>query len=498
VFNCIRQEDFGAQDAEAVNYCREKVQASDIFLGLTGQRRGWEPDGDSTMRSISEMEHDWAKQAGVRRFLYVAPDDFPVPGDLRETDEQYARQQAFRRRLMEGGERVVSQRGFENPERFAADIAKHLLTQVVTGDLITRLRPELSARSPGSLDEQQPAVAAAVERLVEDQDVDLLALAKNPKDVDLTDLEIRLRARAEEQERRGKAALRSGAQYWRHIGALAFLHNTPKSLIAYHKAVALDPLDPEGWRFLGELQYRSGEFHLAEQSFDRVLSLGKSTEDLKTQAIGCMRLGWISREHGDLTRTEALATQAVRSAEAAGWQEGMARAYGNLGNIYVNRGNLDEAEEMQRKALALNEQLGRKEGMARAYGNLGNIYWTRGNPDEAEKMHLKSLALHEEWGNREGMAIVYSNLGDIYQARHDLDRAEAMYRKSLTLNEELGVKEGKAAAYGDLGDIYRSKGNKAEMCECWRKARGLYREMGLQNKVAEVENRLKLNACGNS
>ena len=75
LFYCVYQENFGAQDSGAVEYCREKVQAAELFIGLIGLRRGWEPEGDDAKRSITEMEHDWAKSeppalhlGGARRF----------------------------------------------------------------------------------------------------------------------------------------------------------------------------------------------------------------------------------------------------------------------------------------------------------------------------------------------------------------------------------------------------------------------------------------------
>src|SRR5438128_2119441 len=99
LFHCVSQKNMGAQDAGAVDFCRQQVQAADLFVGLIGLRRGWEPEGDSAKRSITEMEHGWAKEARRRRFLWVAPDDFPVPGNLRESDELNTRQQDFRRRV---------------------------------------------------------------------------------------------------------------------------------------------------------------------------------------------------------------------------------------------------------------------------------------------------------------------------------------------------------------------------------------------------------------
>jgi hypothetical protein len=61
LFHCVRQEDFGAQNAGAVDFCRKKAQDADMVVGLIGLRRGWEPDGDNEKRSITEMEHDWVR-----------------------------------------------------------------------------------------------------------------------------------------------------------------------------------------------------------------------------------------------------------------------------------------------------------------------------------------------------------------------------------------------------------------------------------------------------
>ncbi len=45
-FLCDAQENFGARDASAVPFCRERVRDADIYVGLIGQYRGWEPPDD--------------------------------------------------------------------------------------------------------------------------------------------------------------------------------------------------------------------------------------------------------------------------------------------------------------------------------------------------------------------------------------------------------------------------------------------------------------------
>jgi tetratricopeptide (TPR) repeat protein len=447
LFHCERQEDFGAQNAEAVKFCRAKVEEADLFVGLIGLRRGWEPDGDEARRSITEMEHDWAREKGVSRYIWVAPDDFPVPGNIRENDRLHKRQQAFRGRVMANGERIVSQKGFGSPELLAADVVVQLLKEVVTSNMIRDVRPDLSSYEGSTVDDQKPAIAAAVERLAEDEDVDLLVLARNLEGTDLVELEAKLKARAE------KLSAKS-AEYWRHIGALAFLHDTQKALAAYEKAVALDPGSPEGWRFLGELQFRLDDLPAAEKSFETLRGFAEH----RSRSMGCARLGWIYSVRNDLPASEKIIREALSLAERAQWTEGVARAYGNLGLVYESRGELGQAEEMLLKSLALEAALGSKEGMARAYGNLGLVYDSRGELDRAAEMQLKSLALYEGLGGKEGVGKAHGNLAAIYYARKD----------------------------------------RQSMCHHARKERDIWRELGLENTAAEVEIWLHANGCGES
>lgn len=532
---CIRQEDFGAQNAEAVQYCRDKARAADLFVGIIGLRRGWEPRGDSAHRSITEMEYDSAKEAGRGRYLWVSPDNFAIPGNLRESDREHSRQLAFRKRLLSRGEHVVSQKGFASPESLASEISEQLLAHIVTGDLIKLLRPDVLPQSSNAIEEQTPAVAAAVERLAEDKDVDLLAFAKNPHGVDIADLESKLTARARAHEAAGTRENKAGAEYWRHIGALAFLHNTEKALAAYSNAVALDADDPESLRYLGELQYRLGDLSSAETTFETLRALGTHNNNPRVESMGLTRLSWIRQTTGDLDRAQELVEEALQLASSAGWTEGIARAssnlgvihwargdidraeamlrhaialeeqmgsnegvatnYGNLGLIYGERAELDKADTMQRKALKLQEGLGSKEGMARAYGNLGVIHARRNDLAKAEDMQRRAFTLYQSLGSKEGMANVYANLASISLTRGDLNAADEIYHQALALNTELGSKEGMANTWWDLGILSDQKGDQKKTCDCWRTARDLWRDMGLTEKAANAERWMSIKRC---
>ena len=332
---------------------------------------------------------------------------------------------------------------------------------------------------------------------------------------------------AEERSKNVSTANKEAAEAWRHVGALAFLHNTQKALAAYAGATKLQPDNPEGWNRLGLLQMRVGKLDAAKKSYLKVLSLGNRAADKSVIAMATGNLGAIHQTRGDLDMAEEMHLNALWLNKGLGNVEGMASDYGNLGQIHLTRGDLDSAEEMFRKSLALEEEhgskqgiandfanlgvihkmrgdldsaeemllkalklhmeLGSKEGMANQYGNLGLIHQTRGDLDKAEEMLLKALKLHKELGSKEGMANQYGNLGLIHQTRGDLDKAEEMHLKSLALSQELGRKEGMASDFANLGVIHKMRGELKTACSDWRKSRDLFTDIGIIHMAKRVE-----------
>ncbi len=96
-YHCVRMEDFGARDWVADEFCRTKVAECDLFVGILGLCYGSSPKGKQ--KSYTEREYEAAIAAKLPRLMFLAPDDFPVPGDLIESDEERAKQRAFRDRV---------------------------------------------------------------------------------------------------------------------------------------------------------------------------------------------------------------------------------------------------------------------------------------------------------------------------------------------------------------------------------------------------------------
>jgi len=442
-FHIVRQEDFDAQNAGAVAFCRDAVRKADIFVGLIGLRRGWEPEGDSERRSITEMELGWALDAGRPRYLWVTPDNFPVPGNMWESDGLRERQMAFRKRVMAGGEIIVSREGFGSPELLAAEIARRLLMLVVKAGRV--------------------AIKAA----------DHYAPATRSGHQSQAELEAKWRSRAQEHEASARRSASLSAAYWRRIGALAFPHDTGKALSAYRKAVSLDEENPDGWRFLGELYCRVGDRHAARNAFERLLKLGLALRAPQIQVTAHLCLSQFEKPR-NLGKAQQAASEALRTAKAVNWREGMARASRSLANVASARGELKRAEELRQEARALENEPGVREVRAGKFCSLAAAFEERGDFDRAEQMLLNAVKLYACPGARgEGLADAYARLGVILGRRSDLRSARKMQIKALMLYTELGRKKEMAEAYRNLGAILERQGKLKHAREMQRRAREL-------------------------
>jgi tetratricopeptide (TPR) repeat protein len=509
-FHCIRQEDFGAQDAGAVEFCRAQAQAADLFVGLIGLRRGWEPDGDNATRSITEMEYDWAKQAGRRRFLWVTADDFPVPGNLRESDAQHARQQAFRGRLMAGGERIVSQKGFTQPDTLASEIVVHLLTVLVTGDLISQIG---MPRAVDALDRGQ-AVAEAVEaaaRGAEKGDPQLARALDLLQEGKTAEAEPLFRAVAEEREEASKAAGREAAEAWRHLGAIAALADPRRSREAYARAAALDPDNVEGLFWHGWLQQEAGNLSVAETAYARLLASGKQPG--RWHCWAWFGLGDVAAARGGLSKAKSsyLQAQAITDRLAksdpdnALWQRDLSVSFNRVGNVQLAQGDLPGALKSYSDGLAIVDRLAKSDpgdtnwqrDLSVSFTKVGDVQLTRGDLAGALKCYNDSLAIVDRLTKSDpdnalwqvDLAATLHRTGEVQEAQGDLASARKSNNDCLAIVDRLaksdpsnaGWQRHLASALDRVGDVQKAQDDLAGALKSYNDG------LAIKDRLAKVD-----------
>jgi hypothetical protein len=111
-YHCVRMEDFGAWDKLPDDFCRTRVAECDLFVCIAGPLYGsLSPAGPS----FTEREYDAAVEANKPCLIFLTAANFPLAGDLREPDEKWQRQIAFRKKLADNHMREE----FSTPEQLA-------------------------------------------------------------------------------------------------------------------------------------------------------------------------------------------------------------------------------------------------------------------------------------------------------------------------------------------------------------------------------------------
>ncbi|HTR15202.1 MAG TPA: DUF4062 domain-containing protein, partial [Roseiarcus sp.] len=116
-YHCVRMEDFGAIDRAPDDLCRAKVAECDLFVCIVGPLYG--SRGPSGL-SYTEREFDAAVLANKPCLIFLTAEDFPLPADRVEDDDNRRRQLEFRKKAQEG--RIVPR--FSTPEQVSVKVVQ--------------------------------------------------------------------------------------------------------------------------------------------------------------------------------------------------------------------------------------------------------------------------------------------------------------------------------------------------------------------------------------
>jgi tetratricopeptide (TPR) repeat protein len=100
----VDMADFPAADQVPAELCAERVRGCNVYVGVLGTRYG-SPVRDEPRMSYTELEFGTATEAGLDRLVFLLDTEAAEVGipPSKLIDEFWARQEAFRRRVQDGG-----------------------------------------------------------------------------------------------------------------------------------------------------------------------------------------------------------------------------------------------------------------------------------------------------------------------------------------------------------------------------------------------------------
>lgn len=160
------------------------------------------------------------------------------------------------------------------------------------------------------------------------------------------------------------------------------------------------------------------------------------------------------------------AEQALHIAQKNNYQNGMLKAYNNIGVINDGQGNYSKALQCFMKTLELSRDLGDAKATSKALNNIGVLYESLGEYKQALKYHEQSLEIKEKLQDEQGIGFAYNNMGVIYKELGQAAKALDYHLKALSIREKTDYQRGIANSLNNIGRIYLTQHllEKAQQC----------------------------------
>lgn len=240
---------------------------------------------------------------------------------------------------------------------------------------------------------------------------------------------------------------------------------------------------------LGRLLVLKGDYTNANAHLQSAVQLFESIEDKSGIAKVYGNIGNLHFRQGDYRKAKSFFIQSINISQESGEMPN-SQIVASLGLTYMNQGNYDEAIRCQQVQLELAERNNDKQGMADLFTKVGIVFFEKGDYDAALEYYQKGLDLSEELGNKQLTSIAIGGIGSVYERKGDYEQAMEHFEKDLELCEEIGDKQGIAIALGLIGELLSFKGEFYKAIDYLQKDLMICEELGYQKGLAKAVNTL--------
>ena len=275
---------------------------------------------------------------------------------------------------------------------------------------------------------------------------------------------------------------------------LAVLHHhrsdaaTAAELCHRSHAVAVeignDLLAAEALNVLAGFALESGDLELARATFDRALTVGGASADLRARVEG--NLGILANIRGDLEDASVHYRRALEAADGSQDVQGRAHAYHNLGMVSADLERWDEADDYFTKSLADAEALGDVRLRSLCLLNYADVHVARQRYDQAKADAEAALAAFDQLGSSLDKADAYRVLGMVYRETGRLQLAESRLRSGIQLAQTAGSVLSEAEASRELALAYQAMGRNQEALTLLNTAHRLFRRLDARVDLVDV------------
>jgi len=237
---------------------------------------------------------------------------------------------------------------------------------------------------------------------------------------------------------------------------------------------------------LGEVLRFRGDYDEARKHFGRVLELAGGSEDEAAVAMALKGMGYIEWRLGRFDEAEAHYSKAYEMALRLNDRGLLGIVTLERGNVRTSRGDLGGAEKGYRESIVFTQDGGDMFTLARAYNNLGDIFLQRRDWDSAISNFEMCSGIARSIGNHDMLGWSMFNLGEALAKKGELAKAEAACGEALEILTRLNDKTGIAGIHKNLGIIRSLRGDWKKSMESFSVSAAMEEEMNTPHALAET------------
>lgn len=300
-------------------------------------------------------------------------------------------------------------------------------------------------------------------------------------------------------------------------------HKLAKAALAEAIRVNHEPTMAMVYRFIGVLNFMTGDLELAAKQFDSAYYLYTKLGDEKGIAASLNNRGVIYQEQSNYTKALECFNESValkfKLGDSAGATSGLLNtgtifsytgdnlnaikafeeviriaainkdtsriidANINLSTVWINERKPQKALILLRDAMALSTAVGDNYSLAYCYNNIGGVYQNTFQNDKAISYLNMALALRDDLGDIAGVASTLDNLGKMYVRLNRFDNALDYFFQALQYNQQLGDQRSISINMNSIGELLIKKGDYTAAIEYFNKAIELAGELNLRQEA---------------
>jgi tetratricopeptide (TPR) repeat protein len=300
-------------------------------------------------------------------------------------------------------------------------------------------------------------------------------------------------------------------------------HTLAKAALAEAIRLKNEPTMAMVYRFIGVLNFMTGDLELAAIQFDSAYYLYNKLGDEKGIAASLNNRGVIYQEQSNYTKALECFNESValkfKFGDSAGATSGLLNAATilsytgdnlnaikafeeviriaaiskdtsriidaniNLSTVWINERKPQKALILLREAMTLSNITGDDYSLAYCYNNIGGVYQNTFENDKAISYFNMALALRDDLGDLAGVASTLDNLGKMYLRLNRLDNALDYFFQALQYNQQLGDQRSIAINMNSIGELLIKKGDYPAAIEYFNQAIELAGELNLRQEA---------------